>query len=140
MNEYDQQAKDFLDCTSTTIDIEFIKHDYHFIDDTDTRDVYKITLKRGRREYSFNFGQSLAKSVNPKNWLSSNKRVSPTPYDALSCLSGYSPGPFFDFCADYGYDVDSIKAKRVYDNVVDEYFNLQKLYSESELEQLQEIF
>lgn len=38
---------------------KFLKNDYHFNNDTSTRDIYEITLKRGTRDYTFNFGQSI---------------------------------------------------------------------------------
>lgn len=41
---------------------EFLKNDFHFANDKDKRDIYKITLKRGQRKYTFNFGQSLNNS------------------------------------------------------------------------------
>ncbi len=41
---------------------KFLKNDYHFNNDTSTRDIYEITLKRGTREYTFNFGQSIMDS------------------------------------------------------------------------------
>lgn len=62
MNEYLKQAKDFLEKTGTKFTCEFLRNDYHFEDDKDTRDIYKITLERGSRSCSFKFGQSLAKS------------------------------------------------------------------------------
>ncbi len=42
--------------------INFLKNDKHFEDDKDVRDIYKITLSRGNRKYSFNFGQSINNS------------------------------------------------------------------------------
>lgn len=41
---------------------KFLKNDYHFDNDKSTRDIYEITLKRGTRDYTFNFGQSLMDS------------------------------------------------------------------------------
>lgn len=41
---------------------KFLKNDYHFNNDTSTRDIYEITLKRGTRNYTFNFGQSIMDS------------------------------------------------------------------------------
>ena len=46
INEYQQQALDFLEKTNTTIDIKYEKFDKHFEDDTQKRDIYKITIKR----------------------------------------------------------------------------------------------
>lgn len=63
LTEYDIQAKDFLNKTNTEFKAEFLKNDYHFADDESKRDIYKITLKRNAREFSFNFGQSIANST-----------------------------------------------------------------------------
>lgn len=41
---------------------KFLKNDYYFDNDKSTRDIYEITLKRGTRDYTFNFGQSLMDS------------------------------------------------------------------------------
>jgi len=59
MNKYKKQTNKFLKETNTEFKIEFLKYDYHFEDDKEKRDIYEITLKRGTREYKFNFGQSL---------------------------------------------------------------------------------
>ena len=59
---YQQQAIDFLTITGTSFTAEFVENGKHFEDDKDTRDIYKITLKRGQRKYSFNFGQSIINS------------------------------------------------------------------------------
>jgi hypothetical protein len=59
MNEYEKQAADFLKLTGTEFKAEFLRHGKHFDSDTESRDIYNITLKKGGREYQFNFGQSL---------------------------------------------------------------------------------
>lgn len=59
---YIKQAQDFLQSTGTTFKAEFLKYNYYFADDTAPRDIYLITLQRGCREYTFNFGQSVANS------------------------------------------------------------------------------
>ena len=51
-----------LEKTSTEFIIKFLKHDKHFIDETDTRDIYEVTLKRGERSFTFNFGNSIIHS------------------------------------------------------------------------------
>ena len=38
---------------------KYLKNDFHFDNDKNTRDIYEITLKRGTRDYTFNFGQSI---------------------------------------------------------------------------------
>ena len=59
MDTYLKQAKNFLNSTGTTFEAEFLKYGKHFEGDKVKRDIYKITLKRGSREYTFNFGQSI---------------------------------------------------------------------------------
>lgn len=128
MNEYDKQARDFLAKTESEIYVDYIKYDYYFDGDKDKRDIYEIELKRRNREYKFTFGQSIAK-----------RGEKPSEYDVLVCLQGYDVGSFENFCADFGYDTDSIKDFKAYEKVVDEYRNLCMLYSDSELDMLREI-
>lgn len=128
MNKYDKQARGFLAKTESEMYINYIKYDYYFDGDKDKRDIYQIELKRGNREYAFTFGQSLAK-----------RGEKPTEYDVLSCLEVHEVGSFEDFCVDFGYDTDSIKAFKTYKKVADEFKNLSLLYSHSELEMLSEI-
>lgn len=59
ISSYDQQAIDFLNSTGTEFKCEFIKNSKHFSDDKETRDIYKITLTRKNRTYTFEFGSSL---------------------------------------------------------------------------------
>lgn len=74
LTEYDIQAKDFLNKTNTEFKVEFLRFDKYFDSDKEKRDIYSITLTRGSRTYTFEFGQSIncsqqwhAKSVYAKN-------------------------------------------------------------------------
>ena len=58
-NVYTKQATDFLAKTGATFKAEFKKYGKHFHKDTDERDIYTITLTRGDRSFTFDFGQSL---------------------------------------------------------------------------------
>lgn len=40
MNNYDQQAADFLEKTGTIFHCEYLKYDTHFIGETEERDIY----------------------------------------------------------------------------------------------------
>ena len=60
--DYNKQANNFLRKTGATIEIKFSHNGKHFVDDKQTRDIYKITISRGTRSYTFDFGQSIAKS------------------------------------------------------------------------------
>lgn len=166
--DYEQQAIDFLQSTNTDFKAEFLKHGKHFDDDKDERDIYRITLKRGTRFYSFDFGQSLnnsgkwiVKDYNPKltkvfndkglatsyaakignsfNVRLNPNQKAPTAYDVLACLTKYDPGTFEDFCSEFGYDTDSKRAEKTYNAVKDEYMNVCALFNDTEIEALQEI-
>lgn len=166
-NSYQKQATDFLQQTGTTFEAKFLKNGKYWDDDKDSRDIYEITLKRGKRSYSFNFGQSIANSaklvdkLNGNEFtmngssLKGNKRIvdmkfaddyckevkgtPPTPYNALACLTKYNPGTFEDFCNEFGYDTDSRKAEKTYLAVKDEWQNVCALFTDAEIELLQEI-
>lgn len=191
MNEYEKQANDFLSDTNTEFKAEFLKHGFHFVDDTEERDIYKISLKRGNREFKFNFGQSLADSglrlfydkektkrtnhknfeipekvrenlikykkehkplsykATLKNWFEKeyfslsglyyDLGKTPNSYDVLSSLQCYELEDFINFCSEFGYNIDSIKAEKIYKAVLNEYNNLKMLYSNEELNKLAEI-
>lgn len=62
MNSYEQQAIDFLKKTNTEINIEYSHSGKHFEDDKEARDIYNITIRRGRRSFSLKFGNSLNNS------------------------------------------------------------------------------
>ena len=133
-SEYDIQAENFLEKTGAKIEVEFLKNAFHFEDDKETRDIYKITLSRGRQNFVFDFGQSLFRSD------SNNPNFAiPSFYDILSCLTKYNPGTFKDFCSDYGYDADSRKAEKTYNAVVQEYLALSNMFTPDEMTELAEI-
>ena len=175
---YQQQANDFLAKTNTKIDIKYLKYDYHFYGDKDRRDIYKVTIKRGNRQFVLNFGQSLArsgiqfryglmrtveanhivrkmvenKSNSLMNYLKNNSNIPfdinktalkfyelPNNYDILACLTKNEVGTFDDFCDNYGYNKDSITAKKTYKAVVKEWENVCRIWSDNEIELLQEI-
>jgi hypothetical protein len=97
----------------------------YFPSDKDSRYVFKITLKKDGRQYTFNFGQSVAEGNNE-----------PTLYNVLSCLQKYDVGSFEDFCWDFGYDEDSTTAERIYKAVVKEFQAMERLFNSDELELL----
>lgn len=160
---YEAQAEQFLKNTNTLFKVEFLKHDKHFPDDKDSRDIYLITLTRGKRSYSFNFGQSL--NCSGKFWKYGNyeRGVShglgkaktkpypwsewdlnkgyrePTAYDVLASITKYDPEDFKNFCSNFGYNEDSRTAEKVYKAVLEEYTNIKTLFNDEELELLQEI-
>jgi len=180
ISTYEQQAIDFLTATNTEFTAEFKRHGKYWDNDTDTRDIYSVTLKRGNRKFTFDFGQSIKNSgqinlvehlrnkmiTQPlikkygSNYafdLTAKKEIlfstslknedlkinpnysAPTAYDVLTCLTKSDPGTFENFCDDFGYDTDSRSAEKTYKAVVNEWQNIQALFTDAEIEQLQEI-
>jgi len=169
MNEYQEQAMKFLADTGATITSTFKKHDKYFSGDKFPRDIYSVTITRGARSFTFDFGQSIADSIRyldkhiagrwyhcdgsavngEKGWTAkglaefadpiSKTRKAPTEYDILACLTTYDPGTFEDFCADFGYDEDSRQAEKTYKAVRAEYEALARLFNDDELEAMGEI-
>ena len=127
---YEHQANDFLSKTNTSIKIEFLKYGSHFTGEKECRNIYKVKIKRENKSFSFNFGQSIN---------ATSKGEKPTNYDILACLQKYDVGSFDDFCSEFGYDEDSRKAEKTYNGVCKEYNNVCKIWSEEEIELLQEI-
>jgi hypothetical protein len=132
MDDYEKQAQDFLTETGTTLTITFKKHDFYLEEEKSKRDIYEITLKRGSRFYTFDFGQSLSNS---------KLNIEPTTYDVLASLTTDEPDleKFEEFCASYGYDSDSRNAEKTYLALVEEHKNLKMLFTDAELEKLGEI-
>ena len=62
----------------------------------------------------------------------------PSAYDVLTCLTKYDPGTFKDFCADFGYSDDSIKALETYRAVQDEWSEVVLMFNDC-LDELMEI-
>jgi hypothetical protein len=63
----------------------------------------------------------------------------PTAYDLLACIEKNERGTFKDFCADFGYSDDSMKAFDVYRAVQEEYSKTRRFFTAAELEEMQEI-
>jgi hypothetical protein len=155
---YEQQGIDFLSKTGTTMTVKFNRQGKYFDDDKNERDIYDITLKRGTRSYTFTFGQSLncsgrfIKNGKPENgikqvyqfdiyheWAKNKNFKVPTAYDVLACLQKSDVGTFEDFCNEFGYDTDSRKAGKTYQAVLSEYTQLKTLFTDTELQDMQEI-
>ena len=94
-------------------------------DKSQPRYVFKLQLLRGKKSYTFEFGQSIAKG-----------NEEPTLYDVLTCLQKYDVGTFKNFCDDFGYDNDSRTAEKTYKSVVKEFKAMERLFNSEELEVL----
>lgn len=56
------KAQRFLEQTATRFSVKFLHYGKYFDDDKESCDIYEITLTRGKRKFTFTFGQSIAKS------------------------------------------------------------------------------
>lgn len=63
----------------------------------------------------------------------------PSDYSILATVAKSDPGTFEDFCGDFGYDTDSIKARDTYFAVQREYAGVRGMFTPEEMEALQEI-
>lgn len=136
MSEYTKQAEKFLKDTKTKMKVKFIKHDVYFIGDKDTRDIFKITFKRNKKQFSLTFGQSLNDSTKGGD-------KHPTSYDVLACIEKYDPSTFEDFIMVYGYNDHSLneypKVKKIYNAVIKQWKQVKGFWNNKELDQLREI-
>ena len=132
ISNYEQQATNFLNATSTAFTCKFKEYGKHFANDKESRDIFTCTLKNKLHTFRFKFGQSLVNSTGNGDNL-------PTAYDVLACLTKYDPGTFDEFCSEYGYNTDSRQAFKTYKAGVREWKNMEKLFSPEQSEALQEI-
>jgi len=98
------------------ISTELISYDKYFEDDKDDRNIYRVTIirrppKNGKdvfsKRISFKFGDSLS------NTQEGNE---PDLYSVLTTvdLQYEVPATFEDFCDQFGYEIDSRKAERLF--------------------------
>ena len=143
MNEYEKQALDFCEKYGVNVEINYLKTDRYFSDDNEKRDIYTVKITRGEKVYDFTFGDSIHDTeLRKKAILNRKKPKKPTEYNVLTCLTKYDVGDFDDFIADFGYSFKTereyIKIKQIYFNVVDEYRNVMRLFSDC-IDELSEI-
>lgn len=125
---YEKQAQDFLDKNKLTFTVKYLSWGPYFMDEKESRSIFRCVLRRGRKSVSFRFGQSIADGNKP-----------PTPYDLLACITKSNPGDFENFCADYGFNSDSRKDYKSYLAVCKEWEKVERFFSSEELEELQDI-
>lgn len=120
LSEYEIQARRFAEKYGVKLHVIDYSYGRYFPNDKDERFIFKMRLTRGRKSYTFTFGQSIA-----------NGSQEPTLYDVLSCLQKYDCGTFENFCDEYGYDTDSRSAERIYKGCVKEYNAVARLFGDS---------
>jgi hypothetical protein len=118
-----EAAKLAVNALGVKIKKEWLKYDYHFAGDKVQRHIFKVKIAKNGRSFSVNFGQSIKEDAKE-----------PSNYDILACLQKNEVGTFENFCGDFGYGEDSRKAEKIYKAVCKEFANMQKLFSDEELE------
>ena len=93
---------------------------------------YRITFQREphRKRFSLSFWNSV-------NDVQEHKH--PSAYDVLTCLQKSDVGSFEEFCCEFGYDCDSIKALKTYKATVKEWEKVSGFFTPEEIEELQGI-
>ena len=134
LNEYQQQVQNFANKFGVKFKATWLKFGKHFENDEQNRHIFKITLSRNGKRFSFNFGQSIAEGS-----------IEPNLYSVLACLQKYEVGTFEDFCNDFGYELydENYRGKnkssvKIYKAVQKEFSNVERLFSDC-LEEMQEI-
>ena len=142
MEDYEKKALDFLKQTNSTLEVEFLKFDYHFPGDTDKRNVFEVKLRKDDREYCFNFGDNLANISKIEQWKKAGKIFKPSNYEILSCLNSQEFENIDDFIDCFGYSPEDQKVSELLNTfgaVQNESKQLKYLYSDTELELLNDI-
>lgn len=152
-SKYQKEAKKFLSDTGTTIDIQISQTQDRpdWCSKTDQHGIqYKITLANARHTYTFDFWNSIhnraiIEAIENIKYTSKQKKdeykqkYQPNEYNIIACLSPMYESNFVDWCGYYGYDTDSIKASKIYENCIKQDWNLRKLFDFEQLQALGEI-
>jgi hypothetical protein len=75
----------------------------------------------------------------PSEKYFTDKYRTPTAYDLLSCIEKNDPGTLKDFCDNFGYSDDSMKAFDVYRAVQEEYAKFRRFFTAEEIKEAREI-
>lgn len=83
------------------------------------------------------FGKKLSTVNVRRHYDEYEKELHPRAYPVLACLNLLYSDSFEDFCAEYGYDTDSITASKTYSAMQEQDRMLRRLYTLDELELLE---
>ena len=128
--DFNKQAQDFLTKNGVKFSAKYLDYAPYFDDDNVSRAIYSLTLRVNGKSASFKFGQSIK---------STEKGEEPSAYELLASLTKSDPGTFEEFCGEFGYDTDSRKAYKTYSAVVREWCKVNRLFTEAQILELQEI-
>lgn len=168
MSEYIEQANNFLTKATAKIDIRLIGKminkdwkekvlrnaydvtittprgtmNFIFWDSIYNTEIYEMSLaeyakKRFKCEYPYLTFYDQRKAS--KELRDKKAEAAPNAYDVLACLTTYDVGSLYDFCDEFGYDEDSKTATNIYIAVVNEYKQLERIFTSEQMEELREI-
>ena len=148
MNEYLQQAQDFLAKTNATMQIDFVG----FASNTNWKEstpraMYQFKLTTPKGSMTDTFWDSINNTAIQQETIQSyaeklrkmKTEARPNAYDILAAVEKSDPGTFDDFCSEFGYNTDSRAAVRTYFAVQKEYADLARIFTAEQLEMLAEI-
>ena len=98
----------------------------YFKNDTECRNVYKVTITKGKVKISFNFGDSIRNT---------EEGFEPELYDILSSVSCEynTPETFDDFIFEFGYDY-STETKRLFNKCTKHSLKLKKIFTNEDMD------
>lgn len=129
--DYNKEMKKILNNAGISVNIVYIAKSFPNWDEGNLHNQYKIILERGKQQMQFDYWDSL---YNTKE----NKK--PSTYDVIACLEWYEIYDFEDFCQNFGYDTDSMKAFNIYTECQKQQKELFALIPEENIrEQIREI-
>lgn len=135
--DWDNQKRNWYD---VTIETPKGKMQYVFWDSIHDTEIYTMTLEKYVTKIKHSRIMSYGEKIKAQRELNQLKAEAiPNTYDVIDCLEKYDVGTFEDFCSEFGYDEDSRRAERIYIAVVKEFKELQKIFSEEQLEILRDI-
>ena len=130
---------------SITITYRFCALRKYWPDDKDFRLVIEVTVKRNEKIIQFEIGLSIADTeILTGTCVGSTAAAKRTDcytgilYTILTIMrrEGDCPPDFEDFCAEFGYDTDSIKALTTYEGLQQMTRKVRKIFTIEELEYL----
>ena len=128
--EYVSEGKElFKDIIkSLKVTTKLLDTNYFFDDDKDIRNIYRVFITRKGKTISFKFGDSIDATL---------KGEEPSLYDLLTIVSSeydFNDSTFEEFCDEFGYDIDSRKAEKIYKNWTKQNIKFKKIFQDSEIE------
>lgn len=126
MTTYEKEAVDFLKKHNAKMTISLVGDSPKSITGGL---LYRVRIDREGKSWTFSFSDSI---YNKQHGLR------PTRYGVLACLIKDDPSDFEDFCLDFCYNSDSIKALKTWKACRKEYKNVMRIFGDC-IEELAEI-